>query len=69
MALIAELGTDDEQLQQLGAELEDLDRKLPADLSGEDDKLKLRGLDELRQALDEVKSLLLERLEPQETRV
>lgn len=68
MTLISELDTDDVQLEQLGAELEDLDRKLPADLSGDDDKLKLRDLDELRQALGEVKSLLLERLEPQETR-
>jgi DNA repair exonuclease SbcCD nuclease subunit len=68
MSLVGELVADEDQLRQLGDSLEDLDRKLPADLTTDEDKLRLRDPAELRRALDEVKSLLLARLEPQDAR-
>lgn len=68
LSLLGELETDDEKLTCLGEELEDLDRKLPADLEIAGERIQLRDPAELRRTLSDVKALLFARLERQEIR-
>jgi DNA repair exonuclease SbcCD nuclease subunit len=65
LAVIREYQADDQLLATLGEELEELDRKLPADLLSGEGGLRLLDRSALREALDEVRSLLIERLESQ----
>jgi hypothetical protein len=65
LAVIREYQSDDQLLASLTEELEELDRKLPAELVSEDGGLRLLDQTALRETLDEVRSLLIERLESQ----
>jgi hypothetical protein len=63
LALIRESKSSDDAIAALRQELEELSRKLPEDLTAEPGGLRLLDRAELRSALDEVQSLLLDRLE------
>lgn len=65
VSLIRDLRVNGEPLLDLSKEFEELERKLPDDLKLGPEALRLRDLGQLRLTLDEVQSLLLERLQPQ----
>jgi hypothetical protein len=58
-----ELQTSDEQIHELAAELADLKRKLPDELSRDEDGLPLDDPKRLREMLPDVQALLVGRLE------
>ncbi len=59
---IQDLGVDDRLLEDLAGEFNDLHRKLPAELKFGDDAIKLENHETYRQALGDVKHLLLAHL-------
>jgi DNA repair exonuclease SbcCD nuclease subunit len=62
LGVIEQLHGDDDHLQQLRAELADLERKLPPELKQGTDALKLEDPAWLRRALEQVQPLLVSRL-------
>ena len=61
--LFNELRTDDDQLADVASELDDLRKKLPADLAGGDEAMRFDDPDWLRGMLGEVEPLLISRLQ------
>jgi hypothetical protein len=60
--LLAELLADETRLKSLGAELVDLERKLPGDLKSSEDALALDDPAVLRELLESIGPLLMARL-------
>ncbi|QDU95359.1 metallophosphoesterase family protein [Lignipirellula cremea] len=66
VAYIAELRTDETALKELGSCFSDLQAKLPADITSGDDGLDFRQPTALRDLLDQIEPLLLDRLTQKE---
>lgn len=66
-AYIGELRSDDTQLAELGRELDELRRKLPPDPTRDNQQLLPNDLQWLQTVLDDVKTLLVERLTREES--